>query len=69
MLIAFQYVQLPGRTSTFTKMIQFGLFFSWIGDIALMFDEKIAILFVVGLGAFLIAHLGYAYAFIRNVKL
>jgi uncharacterized membrane protein YhhN len=68
MLIAFQYVQLPGRTSTFTKMVQFGLFFSWIGDIALMFDEKIAILFVVGLGAFLIAHLGYAYAFIRNVK-
>lgn len=32
-----------------------------------MFDEKVEILFVVGLAAFLIAHLGYAYAFIKNV--
>ncbi|MFM1875608.1 MAG: hypothetical protein RL266_1345 [Bacteroidota bacterium] len=68
LLMAFQYVQLSGKMSTFTKLVQFGLFFSWIGDIALMFDEQVEILFVVGLAAFLIAHLGYAYAFIRNVK-
>lgn len=52
----------------FSNLILFGLFFSWLGDIALMFDEKVEILFVVGLAAFLIAHLGYGLAFIRNIK-
>lgn len=33
-----------------------------------MFDEKVEVLFVIGLGAFLIAHLGYACAFLKNVK-
>lgn len=33
-----------------------------------MFDEKVEILFVVGLAAFLIAHIGYAYAFVKNIK-
>ena len=68
LLMVFNYLSLPDKASLFSKLIQFGLFFSWIGDIALMFDEDIPILFVVGLGAFLIAHLGYAYAFLRNVK-
>jgi uncharacterized membrane protein YhhN len=67
-LMVFQRRQLGGLSSFFSKTIQFGLFFSWIGDIALMFDERIPILFVVGLGAFLIAHLGYAAAFVKNVK-
>lgn len=68
MLMVFHWKQLLGLSGFFSKTIQFGLFFSWIGDIALMFDEKISILFVVGLAAFLIAHLGYAAAFIKNVK-
>lgn len=67
-LMLFHWKQLGGLSSFFSTTIQFGLFFSWIGDIALMYDEKIAILFVVGLGAFLIAHLGYAAAFMRNIK-
>jgi len=68
LLMVYHWKQLSGLSSFFSKTIQFGLLFSWIGDIALMFDEKIPILFVVGLGAFLIAHLGYAAAFARNVK-
>ncbi|MCF8463636.1 MAG: lysoplasmalogenase [Flavobacteriales bacterium] len=67
-LMVFHWKQLSWLSNFFSKTIQFGLFFSWIGDIALMFDEKIPFLFVVGLGAFLIAHLGYAAAFLRNVK-
>lgn len=67
-LMVYHYQQLPGTKSFFTKMVQFGLFFSWIGDIALMVDEFMPILFVVGLGAFLIAHIGYSLAFLRNVK-
>lgn len=67
LLMVFQWKMLSGLPSLFSKLVQFGLFMSWIGDIALMFDEKVEILFVVGLAAFLIAHLGYAYAFIKNV--
>ena len=68
LLMGFHVTAIDGKFSLFSKLVQFGLFFSWIGDIALMFDEKVEILFVVGLGAFLIAHLGYAYAFLKNVK-
>ena len=67
LLMVFQWKALSGLPSLFSKLVQFGLFFSWIGDIALMFDEKVEILFVVGLAAFLIGHLGYAYAFVKNV--
>lgn len=67
-LMVFHGKQLGGASSLFSNMIQFGLFFSWIGDIALMIDEKFPILFVVGLGAFLIAHLGYSLGFLRNIK-
>jgi len=67
-LMLFHWKQLDGLSSTFSKLVQFGLFFSWIGDIALMIDERYPILFVVGLGAFLIAHLGYAAAFVKSVK-
>jgi uncharacterized membrane protein YhhN len=68
MLMVYVHRQVEGKYNFFYKAIQFGLFFSWIGDIALMFDEQIPILFVVGLAAFLIAHLGYSLGFIKNIK-
>jgi uncharacterized membrane protein YhhN len=51
----------------FTLLIQAGLFFSLIGDIALMFQHKDEFNFLIGLGAFLIAHLCYCIAFIHNI--
>lgn len=66
-LMIFHRKQLTRNFSFFSQLVQFGLFFSWIGDIALMFDEQIPLLFVVGLGAFLIAHLGYTAAFVKSV--
>ncbi len=42
--------------------------FSWVGDVALMFDRQYPILFIVGLGGFLLAHLNYTYVFIRSGK-
>jgi uncharacterized membrane protein YhhN len=68
LLMWFHRNQLSNSFETFSKLIQFGLFFSWIGDIALMFDEKMPILFVVGLGAFLVAHVGYFFAFINSIR-
>lgn len=35
------------------------LFFSWLGDILLLFQEKQSMFFLLGLSAFLLAHVGY----------
>jgi len=51
----------------FTILIQAGLFFSLIGDVALMFQEHDEFNFLIGLAAFLIAQLCYAMAFIHNI--
>lgn len=51
----------------FTLLIQAGLFFSLIGDIALMFQHLDHFNFLLGLAAFLIAQLCYTLAFIHNI--
>ena len=51
----------------FTLFIQAGLFFSLIGDVALMFQHIDEFNFLIGLGAFLIAHLCYCIAFLHNI--
>lgn len=51
----------------FTLLIQVGLLFSLVGDIALMFQDADEFFFLIGLGAFLIAHLCYCIAFINNI--
>ena len=40
-----------------------GIGFSWIGDTSLLYDDTTG--FLTGLGAFLIAHLAYVFAFFR----
>lgn len=52
----------------FTLLIQAGLFFSLIGDVALMFQHMDEFFFLIGLSAFLIAHLCYCIAFIHNIS-
>lgn len=47
-------------------VLNFGLvalLFSWMGDVLLMFQERDEIYFILGLGAFLIAHLVYIYTY------
>lgn len=51
----------------FTLLVQAGLFFSLIGDIALMFQDVDPFNFIIGLGAFLLAHLCYGMSFIINI--
>ena len=51
------------RKSRFTSKVMIGLLFSLIGDIALMFAAKDSNFFMLGLGAFLIAHIFYIAAF------
>ncbi|MEJ0106730.1 MAG: lysoplasmalogenase family protein [Bacteroidota bacterium] len=45
------------------KWILFALFFSWAGDILLLFVADNASFFLAGLSAFLIAHIFYIFFF------
>ncbi len=51
----------------FTLLIQAGLLFSLIGDVALMFQHLDEFNFLIGLGAFLIAQLCFAMGFLQNI--
>lgn len=51
----------------FTLLIQAGLFFSLLGDLALMFDHVDQFYFLIGLGAFLIAQICYTLGFAQNI--
>ena len=51
----------------FTILVQVGLFFSLVGDVAMMFQYKDEFNFLIGLGAFLIAQLCFVMAFMRNI--
>jgi uncharacterized membrane protein YhhN len=50
----------------FTLLVQAGLFFSLVGDVALMYQQLDEFFFLIGLGAFLIAQICYAMAFAYN---
>jgi len=60
-LIAYLWIS-TGLKSVFQKLIAAGLFFGWLGDIFLMLPNK----FLFGLAAFLIGHILYVIAFIRQ---
>lgn len=62
-LLAYFYVSLAGRSDKITKLITWGLVFSWIGDVLLMFEEMDPLFFMGGLGAFLTTHVLYILAF------
>lgn len=51
----------------FTLLVQVGLFFSLVGDVALMFQHLDEFNFLIGLAAFLLAQLCYAIAFFQNI--
>lgn len=51
------------------KTLLFALFFSWVGDVLLMFANQHALFFILGLISFLIAHLAYIILFQRQNKI
>lgn len=61
--------QRPDYQKSFSKFIVLALIFSWLGDVSLMFVDKVAIFFVIGLSNFLIAHVFYVLAYHRSVTL
>jgi uncharacterized membrane protein YhhN len=64
-LLAFAYIRGQTNSTDFARLIIAALFFSWLGDIFLMFDKVNSIYFIVGLCCFLAAHLLYIIYFLR----
>lgn len=62
-LLAYFYVSLEGRSDKITKLISWGLVFSWVGDVLLMFEAQDPLFFMGGLGAFMTTHILYILAF------
>jgi len=58
-LIMVLALNIDNKRSKLFGWTSIALFFSWLGDILLIFQGKDPIYFLFGLGAFLIAHLGY----------
>jgi uncharacterized membrane protein YhhN len=54
------------RKGSFGILILTGLIFSLIGDVLLIFQEKIPVCFMLGLGSFLIAHILFIAAFTKT---
>ena len=47
------------------KLLMIGLFFSWMGDVFLLFEYKYALFFIFGLASFLTTHIFYIIYFLR----
>jgi len=59
-LLALYFIsELKGFRTDIMKWILLALFFSWGGDVLLMFQEKQSIFFLLGLSSFLLAHIFY----------
>jgi uncharacterized membrane protein YhhN len=66
-LIAFFWHHTPERNRSDTLFLG-ALFFSWLGDILLMFTKHGELYFILGLGAFLIAQIQYVLSFSNEVR-
>lgn len=67
-LIGYFNSQVKNITKGIAKWVLFALLFSLLGDVLLMFQEKKSIFFLLGLSAFLIAHVFYI-IFFHNVRI
>jgi len=59
LLIGFFIIQTGHERDPLKRWIIVALFFSWVGDILLMFQSKNELFFMLGLCAFLLAHIFY----------
>ena len=67
-LSVYFYLSAKNDYTLFAKFIQAGFFFSWLGDVFLMFDDGTPFFFILGLSAFLITHIFYILGYINSVK-
>lgn len=64
-ILIWAYASEQGNHTVFSRLIIAALFFSWLGDIFLMFDQADSIYFILGLSSFLTTHILYILYFFR----
>ncbi|HMG67966.1 MAG TPA: lysoplasmalogenase [Chitinophagaceae bacterium] len=64
-LVVYLWIQTKQGNSNLRGWVSLGLFFSWLGDIFLMFEQKKPVFFLLGLSSFLLAQLSYIIFFNR----
>jgi len=60
LLLLYSSAVVPGK-----NLLLAGLFFSWMGDVFLLFEYKYALFFIFGLASFLTTHIFYIIYFLR----
>lgn len=68
LLLLYFLVNTAAGSGTLKKWIVLALFFSWAGDVLLMFQDKIPDFFLFGLSAFLLAHVFYI-VFFHSIRI
>jgi len=68
LLAIYLLLQTISATSSLKAWVFLALFFSWVGDILLLFEERASIFFLFGLSAFLIAQVFYI-VFFHNIRM
>jgi len=64
-LLILYYVLETGTRGIFRRILLAALFFSWLGDVFLLLENRNGLFFILGLSAFLTAHLLYILYFLR----
>lgn len=67
-LVVYFLIQTSNTKPALKKWILAALFFSWAGDVLLMFQQNESLFFLLGLSAFLIAHIFYI-VFFHQVRI
>lgn len=65
LIVLLRYAYLDKKIIKGKNLFLYALFFSWLGDVTLMFQNALTWMFIIGLLAFLIAHLFYIKTFFR----
>lgn len=63
LLLFFTRSVVPGK-----NLLLIGLFFSWMGDVFLLFEYKNALFFIFGLASFLTTHIFYIIYFLKTLS-
>jgi len=69
LLVGYFVISTKPFTSSLKKWIIFALAFSWLGDVSLMFESGNSNFFILGLIAFLMAHVFYIFFYENVIRL
>ena len=65
-VLIFTYYASVKPLNFYSRCVCLALFFSWVGDILLMFESSSPVFFIGGLTSFLMAHITYIYYFLNT---